>query len=531
MTAKPKVLISDKMSKQAEEIFRNRGVEVTVKTDLKPEELREMIKDYDGLAIRSSTKVTAEILKSTGGKLKVIGRAGIGVDNVDVPAATQNGVVVMNTPFGNSITTAEHSISMMMALARQIPMANASTHAGKWEKSKFMGQELYGKTLGVIGCGNIGAIVADRAVGLKMKVVAFDPFLSDERAVEIGVEKVDLDTLLKRADFITLHTPLTDGTRNIINAEALKKTKKGIRIINCARGGLVNEADLKAAIESGHVAGAALDVFEEEPAKTNALFGMENVVCTPHLGASTVEAQENVALQVAEQMADFLLQGAVANAVNMPSVSAEDAPKLRPYMKLADHLGSLAGQLVQDSVKEIRIEYEGAVAGLNVKPLTALILAGFLKPSMEGVNIVSAPMKAKEMGIGLSETKREKSQSYQTLIRVTILTASGQAGQHTVAGTIVAESPRIVDIDGMATEATLSEHMLYVLNLDKPGLIGAVGTILGDNGINIANFNLGRIPGKNKAVALVTTDITIPEKIVNFIAALEQVERVQALRF
>jgi D-3-phosphoglycerate dehydrogenase len=516
------------MSPQAEQIFKNRGVDVTVKTDLKPEELKEMVKNYDGLAIRSSTKVTAEILKSTGGKLKVIGRAGIGVDNVDVPAATSSGVVVMNTPYGNSITTAEHTIAMMMTLARQIPSANASTHAGKWEKSKYMGQELFGKTLGVIGCGNIGAIVADRAIGLKMKVIAYDPFLSADRAVEIGVEKVELDDIFTRSDFITLHTPMTENTKGIINKAAIAKMKKGVRLINCARGGLIVEADLKVALDSGHVAGAALDVFEVEPAKTNPLFGNENVVCTPHLGASTVEAQENVALQVAEQMADFLLQGAVSNAVNMPSVSAEDAPKLKPYMKLAEQLGSLAGQLVQGSPTEIRIEYEGHVATLNTKPLTALILAGFLKPSMEGVNVVSAPARIKELGVALSETKREKPATYQTLVSITVVTA---AGKNTVAGTVFGENPRIVDMNGIPMETDLGKHMLYVVNHDKPGLIGAVGTILGDAKINIADFTLGRIPGKNKAVALITVDDQIPESILTAISKVTQVERVLALKF
>lgn len=528
MTTKPKVLISDKMSKQAEEIFKTRGLDVTVKTDLTPDQLRDFIKDFDGLAVRSSTKVTAEILKTAAGKLKVIGRAGIGVDNVDVPAATQSGVVVMNTPFGNSITTAEHTIAMMMALARQIPEANASTHAGKWEKSKYMGQELFGKTLGVIGCGNIGAIVADRAIGLKMKVVAFDPFLSPERAIEIGVEKVELEDVLKRADFITIHTPMTDSTRGIINAAAIAKMKKGVRLINCARGGLIVEADLKAALDNGHVAGAALDVFETEPAKENILFNHPNVVCTPHLGASTVEAQENVALQVAEQMADFLLQGAVANAVNMPSVSAEDAPKLKPYMKLAEQLGAFAGQLVDGSVKDIKIEFEGHVASLNVRPLVSLILAGFLKPSMEGVNIVSAPVKAKELGIVISETKREKSANYQTLVRVTVVT---EKQTHTVAGTIFGENPRIVDMDGVPTETSLNPQMLYIVNLDKPGLIGAVGTLLGDAGVNIADFNLGRLQGKNKAVALVSTDGDIPQTLVDKIAKLSQVEQVKVLKF
>jgi D-3-phosphoglycerate dehydrogenase len=528
MTTKPKVLISDKMSPQAEAIFKDRGVDVTVKTDLKPEELKELIKNFDGLAIRSSTKVTAEILKSTGGKLKVIGRAGIGVDNVDVPSATSAGVVVMNTPYGNSITTAEHTIAMLMTLARQIPSANASTHAGKWEKSKYMGQELFGKTFGVIGCGNIGSIVADRGVGLKMKVIAFDPFLSPDRARDLGVEKVELEDIFTRSDFITLHTPMTENTKGIINKNTIAKMKKGVRLINCARGGLIVEADLKAALDSGHVAGAALDVFEVEPAKTNPLFGDERVVCTPHLGASTVEAQENVALQVAEQMADFLLQGAVSNAVNMPSVSAEDAPKLKPYMKLAEQLGSLAGQLVQGSPSEIKIEYEGHVATLNVKPLTSLIIAGFLKPSMEGVNIVSAPAKLKEMGVALSESKREKPDTYQTLVKLTIVTANGKL---TVAGTVFGDQPRIVDMDGLPVETDLGSHMLYIMNHDKPGLIGAVGTILGDAKINIADFTLGRIPGKNKAVALITVDEAVPDNIINAISKVSQVERVLALKF
>lgn len=528
-TAKPKVLISDKMSPQAEQIFKMRGIEVTVKTDLKPEDLKTLIKDYDGLAVRSSTKVTAEILKSAAGQLKVIGRAGIGVDNVDVPAATQSGVVVMNTPYGNSITTAEHTIAMMMALSRQIPSANASTHAGKWEKSKYMGQELFGKTLGVIGCGNIGAIVADRALGLKMKVIAFDPFLSAERAVALGVEKVELDDILKRADFITLHTPMTEGTKGIINAAAIAKMKKGVRIINCARGGLIVEADLKAALDSGHVAGAALDVFEEEPAKANALFGHENVICTPHLGASTVEAQENVALQVAEQMADFLLQGAVANAVNMPSVSAEDAPKLKPYMKLAEQLGSLLGQLFEGAPKEIKIEYEGHVATLNIKPLTSLILAGFLKPAMDGVNIVSAPTKAKEIGIGISETKREKAADYQTQIRLTIMS---DKGEYCAAGTIFGgEHPRIIDINGVPVETALGKNMLYIVNQDKPGLIGTVGTILGDNKINIADFTLGRLAGKGKAIALVSIDDPLSDKVIGLLEKIPQIERIKALTF
>lgn len=386
----PRVLIADKLSPAAIDIFKARGVDADVKTGLSKDELLAIIADYDGLAVRSATKADKDVIAAAK-SLKVIGRAGIGVDNVDIPAATAAGVVVMNTPFGNSITTAEHAIAMMFALARQLPQADLSTQAGKWEKNRFMGVELYGKTLGLIGAGNIGSIVADRANGLKMKVVAYDPFLSPERAVEIGVEKVELDQLLARADVITLHTPLTDKTRNILGAENLGKAKKGVLIINCARGGLVDEAALRQGLDSGHIGGAAFDVFVEEPAKANALFGAENFIATPHLGASTLEAQENVALQVAEQMSDYLLTGAVTNALNSPSVTADEAPKLKPFVALAEKLGALAGQMVDVGLKAIDIAYEGHVAALNVKPMTATALAGVLKPMLAEVNMVSAP--------------------------------------------------------------------------------------------------------------------------------------------
>lgn len=394
----PKVLISDKMDPKAAQIFRERGVEVDEITGKTPEELIAIIGEYDGLAIRSSTKVTKAILAAAT-NLKVIGRAGIGVDNVDIPAASAQGVVVMNTPFGNSITTAEHAIALMFALARQLPEADASTQAGKWEKNRFMGVELTSKTLGLIGAGNIGSIVADRARGLKMKVIAFDPFLSPERALELGIEKVELDDLLARADFITLHTPLTDQTRNILSAEALAKTKKGVRIVNCARGGLIDEAALKAGLDSGHIGGAALDVFVEEPAKASPLFGTPNFVSTPHLGASTTEAQVNVAIQVAEQMADFLVAGGVTNALNMPSLSAEEAPRLKPYMALAEKLGSLVGQLTHGAIARISVHAEGAAAELNQKPIVAAVLAGFLRTQTDTVNMVNAPLLAKERGI------------------------------------------------------------------------------------------------------------------------------------
>ena len=498
----PKVLIADKLSPQAIDVFKQNKVDADVKTGMTPEELLKIIGEYDGIAVRSATKVTPDVIKA-GKKLKVIGRAGIGVDNVDVKAATAAGVVVMNTPFGNSVTTAEHTISLMMSLARQIPEANASTQAGKWEKNKFMGMELAGKTLGLIGCGNIGSIVADRAQGLKMKVVAYDPYLSQERAESINIEKVELDELLKRADFISLHTPLTESTRNILNKDALAKTRKGVRIVNCARGGLVNEADLKAALESGQVAGAAFDVFETEPAKESPLFGMEQFICTPHLGASTSEAQENVAVQVAEQMSEYLTVGTVTNALNLPSVSAEDAQKLKPYIELDRHLGSFAGQLTETGIKAVRIEYEGAVALLNTKPLTAVALEGLLAPLVETVNMINAPVIAKERNIEVSEVKHDRPGDYQTLIRITLTT---EKRSRDVSGTLFGSQARLVEVGGIRLEAGFAPRMLYINNEDKPGLIGNLGKLLGEAKINIASFHLGRKAENDDALALLEVD-------------------------
>ncbi|WP_308912037.1 phosphoglycerate dehydrogenase [Pseudokordiimonas caeni] len=524
----PKVLISDKMSPLAEQTFKEAGVEVDYKPGLTKEELVAIIGEYDGLAIRSATKVTPTILAAAK-NLKVIGRAGIGVDNVDVPAATNAGVVVMNTPFGNSITTAEHAIALMLALAREIPQANASTHAGKWEKSGFMGVELTGKTLGLIGAGNIGSIVADRAQGLKMKVVAFDPFLSAERAADLGVAKVELDELFKRADFITLHTPLTDQTRGIIGKAAFEKMKKGVRIINCARGGLIDEAALKDALDSGKVAGAALDVFAEEPANENVLFNHPKVICTPHLGASTTEAQVNVALQVAEQMAEYLMTGGVTNALNMPSVSAEDAPKLKPYMALAGQIGSFAGQLTEHGLKKITVEYEGHVAELNTKPLTAAVLQGLLSPLMTSVNMVNAPVIAKERNIDVTETKHDREGDYQTLIKLTVET---EHQTRTVSGTLFANgAPRIVEVNGVRMEAELAPNMLYVINNDKPGFIGALGTLLGHNGVNIATFALGRRVEGEEAVCLVAVDQPIKDIVLDQLTALAHVRQAKKLSF
>ena len=525
---KPKVLISDKMDPNAARIFEERGCDVDVITGQTPEELKAIIGQYEGLAIRSSTTVTPEILEAAT-NLKVIGRAGIGVDNVDIPAASAKGVVVMNTPFGNSITTAEHAIALMFAVARQIPEANAQTQAGLWPKNGFMGVELTGKTLGLIGAGNIGSIVASRALGLKMKVVAFDPFLTPERAVEMGVEKAELDTLLAKADFITLHTPLTDQTRNILSKENLAKTKKGVRIINCARGGLIDEAALKDALDSGHVAGAALDVFAKEPAKESPLFGTHNFICTPHLGASTNEAQVNVALQVAEQMADYLVTGGVTNALNMPSLSAEEAPKLKPYMALAERLGSLVGQLAHDNLTQISIEVEGAAAQLNIKPITGAVLAGLMRRYSDTVNMVNAPFLAKERGMDIREIRHDKEGVYHTLVRVTVETS---AGPRSVAGTLFGNTePRLVDIFGIGIEADLDGHMLYIVNEDAPGFIGRVGTLLGANALNIGTFHLGRKSAGGEAILLLSMDSAIPETVLNEARKLPGVKTVKALKF
>ncbi len=523
-----KVLISDKMNPLAAEIFAKKGVEVDVKTGLEPDELIKIIGNYDGLAVRSSTKVTPEILAAAR-KLKVIGRAGIGVDNIDVKAATEKGVVVMNTPFGNSITTAEHAVAMMFSLARQIPQANESTHGGKWEKSKFMGVELTGKTLGVIGCGNIGAIVATRGIGLKMRVIAFDPFLTPERAKELGVEKVDIDTLYSRADFITIHVPKNEHTLHMINKNTLEQMKDGVRIINCARGGIIVEADLKAALESGKVAGAALDVFETEPATENPLFGMDNVICTPHLGASTTEAQVNVAVQVAEQLADFLVDGAVNNALNMAPISAEDAPKLNPYLKLAGQMGSFAGQISEHAITKIEVEYQGMVSALNTRPISDALFAAILKTFRDEINMVNVRSMLKDMKISISEGASDDCEEFLTAIELTIHT---ETNVRSITGTLFAgKDPRIVDIEGVPIEAALSDHMLFIRNDDVPGLIGGVGTVLADAGINIADFRLGRKADKAQALALISIDGQLSDDVFKQVNALAQVRLAKSLSF
>jgi D-3-phosphoglycerate dehydrogenase / 2-oxoglutarate reductase len=524
----PRVLIADKLSSAAAAIFKDRGIETETKIGLSKEELSEIIGRYDGLAVRSATKVTQKVLAHANG-LKVIGRAGIGVDNIDVAAATSRGIIVMNTPFGNSITTAEHTISLIMALARQIPAADRSTQAGKWEKSRFIGVEVTSKTLGIIGCGNIGSIVADRAQGLKMKVIAYDPFLTEERAIDLGAEKVPLEDLFRRADFVTLHTPMTEKTRNIVNAASIASMKKGVRIVNCARGGLIAEEALVEALKSGHVAGAAIDVFETEPAIENPLFGLPNVICTPHLGASTAEAQENVALQIAEQMSDYLLQGAILNAVNFPSITAEEAPKLRPFVKLAEQLGSFAGQLTETAPSFIRLEYAGDVAEMNTRALTSAALAGILRPLLQDINMVSAPIVAKDRGIKVEEVRRGQEGAYETYMRVTLRT---ERRERSVAGTVFSDGkPRIIQINRIPMDAEFSANLLYTENADKPGHIGALGTLLGNEGVNIATFNLGREEAGGKAIALVSVDERVDDGVLAKVRALPHVVRAARLSF
>ncbi len=527
--SQPRVLIADKLSDAARAIFAERGVEADVRVGLAPDELLAVVGGYDGLAIRSATKVTREVLERAAPRLKVVGRAGIGVDNVDVEAATEAGVVVMNTPFGNSITTAEHAIAMMLALARDLPAADRSTRAGKWEKSRFVGVELTGKTLGLVGCGNIGSIVADRAQGLKMRVIAYDPFLSQERAAAIGVEAVDLDGVLARADVVSLHTPLTEQTRNILSRERLKRTKRGVRIVNCARGGLLDEDALVDLIKEGHVKGAALDVFAHEPARASPLFDLDEVIVTPHLGAATAEAQEKVALQVAEQMSDYLTKGAVVNALNMASVTAEEAPRLRPYMRLAEQLGSFAGQLTETGLRGVTITYAGDAAKLNARPLTQIVLKGLLAPLLASVNTVNATTIARSRGIGVTTVEREDLKGYQTMISVEVLT---ERGKREVCGTLFQDAePRLVRVRGIDVEAKLVPHMLYVRNADKPGFVGHLGATLGDAGINIATFHLGRERAGGDAVALIAIDAEVPNEVLRKVGALPNVLQVHRLRF
>ncbi len=524
-----RVLVSDNLSARGIEILRSaEGVEVDVKTGLKPEELKSVIGEYDALVIRSGTKVTADVLEHAT-KLKVIGRAGIGVDNVDVPEATKRGIVVMNTPGGNAVTTAEHALALIMSLVRNIPQATMSMKQGKWEKKKFQGHELCGKTLGVVGLGNIGSIVADRAQGLKMKVVAYDPYISEERAASLGVELVDLDELYRRSDIITIHVPLLDETRNLINADAIAKMKDGVYIVCAARGGIVDEDALLQALESGKVAGAALDVFREEPPGLTPLVAHERVVCTPHLGASTVEAQEAVAIQVAEQIVDYLTRGTIRNAVNVPSVPAEVLAQMEPYLDLARSLGRLQAQLGVEGLTCVQLQYSGRMAEGRTGLLTAAALEGLLAASVgERVNLVNAPVVARERGIRVVESSAADGEDYTAFMRLVVET---RHGRFTLAGAIFGRrEPRIVEIDGIPIEAIPRGDLLVFWNYDRPGLVGSIGTTLGKHAINIGQMQFGREAPGGRAVTVVNVDTPVPPDVLEELRALPNVISVTSAR-
>jgi len=503
-----KVLVSDKISDKGVEILKKAGLTVDVKTGMKPDELKACIGEYHGLVIRSATKVTADIVEAAK-NLKVIGRAGSGLDNVDKAAASKKGIVVMNTPGGNTITTAEHTIAMLFALARMIPQATASMKAGQWEKKKFMGVELFNKTIGIVGLGNIGNQVAKKAQGLEMTVIAYDPFLSEEKAKALGVEKVEIPELFRRADFITVHTPMTPETKNLINAATIKLMKNGVRIINCARGGIINEKDLYDALKSGKVAGAALDVFEKEPVQPdNPLLGLDNVICSPHLGAATEEAQENVAIAVAEQISDYLVRGTIRNAVNFPSIPADQVARLQPYLTLAEKLGSFAAQIFDGGITEVTIEYRGDASELNAAPVTIAALKGLLAPILEEtVNFVNAPFIAKERGIEVKETKSSDAGDYQSMIALRIRTKDKE---RYFAGTLFSKKdPRIVRIDNFAVEIVPDGIMLLIYNKDKPGVIGNLGSFFGKHNINIARMHFGREAAGGMAISVMSIDTPV----------------------
>ncbi len=524
-----KVLVSDAISQQGIDILSKAGLSVDVKTKLTPAQLIEEIVHYDGLIIRSATKVTQAVL-SAAKNLKVVGRAGSGLDNVDLPAATARGVVVMNTPGGNTVTTAEHTVALMYAMARQVPQAHASVKSGKWEKNRFMGMEFFNKTLGIIGLGQIGSYVAKLAQGMSMTVLGNDAYLSPENARKMGVEIVDLDTLYARADIITIHAPLTPETQYLINAAAIAKMKPGVRIVNCARGGIVHEGDLHAALVAGKVAAAAFDVFEKEPVDpANPLLALGNFVCTPHLGAATNEAQENVALAIAEQVVDFLVHGVVRYAVNLPSVPPDLMPKVRPFVALAEAIGSFIGQTTEGGVEKVEIEYHGEAGGIQTAPMTVAALKGLLNPILEGgVNAVNAPSIAKERGIEVNETQSSDSGNFTSLIRISVRTAGKT---RTVAGAIFNKSePRLVEIDGTALEVIPEGIMLYLNNVDQPGVIGDLGHILAKNQINIARMQLGRERAGGRAVAVVGIDAAASADVLAGLRAIPHVLSVKQVR-
>jgi len=524
-----KILVSDKLSPKGVEVFEKAGgIEVEVKTKLSPEGLQAIIGEYDGLVVRSATKVTAEIIEAAG-RLKVVGRAGSGLDNIDVQAASKKGIVVMNTPGGNTITTAEHAISMMLALSRKIPQATASMKGKKWEKSKFMGAEIYNKTLGIIGIGRIGSVVADRARGLRMNVLAYDPFISPEMAGKLEVELVSLDELLERSDYITIHVPKTNETNNLINKELLEKMKDGVFLINCARGGIVNEKDLYDAIKGGKVAGAALDVFDKEPPDTdNPLLDCDEVICTPHLGASTEEAQEKVAIAIAEQMVDYLVHDTIMNAANVPSVDSEILTTIRPYLNLAERLGSFQGQVVSGGLEQVSIEYSGEVAALKVSPITVSLLKGLLYPILkEDINYVNAPVIAKERGVKVIESSTSKSEDFLSLITLRVKTSKEE---RLVAGTIFGKSdPWIVQVDQFKIEAVPDKYMLLFHTYDRPGVIGNIGNTLGTHDINISRMQFGREKIEGKSLLLLSTDGPVSSEIIEQMRGLPHIISIDSI--
>jgi len=524
-----RVLVSDSMAPEVAEILGNApGIKVDVKTGMKPDELKAVIKDYDALIVRSATKVTAEIIEAAA-KLTAIGRAGAGVDNIDIPAASKHGIVVMNTPGGNTVTTAEHAIAMMVSLARKIPQATASMKAGLWEKTKFMGNEYCNKTLGVIGLGRVGAVVADRAIGLKMNVIAHDPFISPEVAEKMGVKMVGMDELYANSDFITVHSPLVPETRNLVNAESFAAMKKGVFLIDCARGGIVNEKALYDALKSGKVAGAALDVFEEEPTKNMELIALDNVICTPHLGASTDEAQTNVAIAIAHQIAAYFATGEIKGAVNFPSVSADVMALIRPYLDLAEKLGTFQAQLLTGAIQEVTIEYSGEILNHNVAPITVSLIKGLLDPILtETVNYINAPIIAKERGIKIVEVKSSETKDYTNVIALTVKT-SKEASQ--TAGAVFGTNDlRIVRINAFSVEIVPEGYMLAVSNDDQPGVIGNLGTTLGNNKVNIARLNLSRDAKAKKALVVLNTDSPVASDVLDKLRKLPHVVSVTPIK-
>lgn len=523
-----KILVSDNISSKGTAILQKAGLGVDVRIGMKPDELKECIGDYNGLIIRSATKVTSDIIGEAV-KLKVIGRAGSGLDNVDINAASKKGIVVMNTPGGNTVTTAEHTIALLFAVSRMIPQATASMKSGKWEKKKFMGVELFNKTLGIIGLGNIGSQVAKKAQGLEMNVIAYDPFLNEAMAKKMGIRGVSLDELIAEADFITIHSPLTAETKNLISTKTISKMKEGVRIINCARGGVVNEQDLYEALKNGKIAGAALDVFVTEPPGENPLFDLNNFVCTPHLGAATEEAQENVAVAVAEQVKDYLVHGTIRNAVNFPSIPSDQIPRLQPYINLAEKLGGFSSQAFQGAVTEITVEFRGDAAEINTAPVTVAAVKGFLSPILlETVNFVNAPYIAKERGIEVKETRSDDASDYQGMLALRI---KGKDQEIYLAGTIFSrKDPRVVLIDNFKVEIVPEGDLLLIYNNDKPGVIGNIGTLLGKNNINIARMHFGRETAGGMAISVVSIDSPATPEILEQIRILPNILSVKHIR-